>query len=388
MVNTVDKTGQLPQVGGAEAKSDFKGSEVVKDEKAQSLHKGSSVPHRDQPIEERDVEVLNRAELTADQKIGKVLGIIEGLKKTSEKPVDMAKAESDLKELQADFTLAYDVVNLMGDGEEISKVKVFLENIISIIKSLLIFVGIMKEVDAKGNISPEKQAEADKHLKAAEEGVLKLGDPPVAGKAMPIQRGPALPDLENEPGSPGVFEGKSFDEFDFQVLEEYVMDHGKAPEPAAEKPVRPNAAALLAGAGNLKKANVETQDKPKAKPTGFASKLAERRNALEVEDNEPEVEFEDDFYVPEAPKAAAPSPVVQKKAAPTQENVKRPMAAPTDLLSAIRKGRDLNKVEKENKPPVQAQKSAQEALSDSDLLKKAQLAEAQVADDNDDEWKD
>lgn len=391
MVKSIDQTGQLPQVGGTEAKPDFKGSEVVKDEKAQSLHKGSSVSHRDQPIEERDVEVLNRAELTADQKIGKVLDIIDGLKRASEKPVDMAKAESDLKELQADFTLAYDVVNLMGDGEEIGKVKGFLENILSVIKSLLIFVGIMKEVDAKGNVPPEKQAEADRHLKAAEEGVLKLGDPPAkkpSAKAMPIEQGPALPDLNNGSESSSVFADKSFDEFDFKTLEEHVMDHGKAPEVVAEKPVRPNAAALLAGAGKLKKANVETQDKPKAEEGVLKGVMADRRNALEVEDNEPEEEFEDDFYVPEAPKAPAPSPVVQKQAVPAQEGVKRPMAAPSDLLAGIKKGTILKKVDKENKPPVQAQKSPQEALSGSEALKKAQLAEAPVADDNDDEWKD
>lgn len=390
MVKSIDQTGQLPQVGGTEAKPDFKGSEVVRDEKAQSLHKGSSVSHKDQPIKERDVEVLNRAELTADQKIGKVLDIIDGLKRASEKPVDMAKAESDLKELQADFTLAYDVVNLMGDGEEIGKVKGFLENIISIIKSLLIFVGIMKEVDAKGNVPPEKQVEADKHLKAAEEGVLKLGDPPAkkpSAKAMPIQQGPALPAIRASHEEPSVFADKSFDEFDFKTLEEHVMDHGKAPEPAAEKPVRPNAAALLAGAGKLRKANVEIQDKPKAEESVLKGVMADRRNALEVEDYEPEEEFEDDFYVPEASKAPTP-PAAQKMPTPPQEKVKRPMAAPSDLLAGIRKGRVLNKVEKENKPPVQDQKSTQGVFSGSKAFEKAQLAEAPVEDDDNDEWKD
>lgn len=386
MVKSIDQTGQTHQVDSSDEKAEFKGSKVAKDETGQSLHKGSSVPHKDQPIEARDVEVQDRAELSTDKKIEKLLGMVEGLKKMSEQPVDMAKAEGELKELQADFTLAYDVVNLMGDGEEISKVKGFLENILSIIKSLLIFVGIMKEVDAKGNLPPEKQAEVDKHLKAAEEGVLKLGDPPpVAAKAMPIQRGTALPDLNNGSESSSVFADKSFDEFDFKTLEEHVMDHGKAPEAVAEKPVRPNAAALLAGAGKLKKANVETQSQQKAAPTGFASKLAERRNALEVEDGEEE-EFEDDFYVPEAPKEAAHPPVTKKEAAPTQEKVVRPMAAPTDLLAGIKKGTALKKVNKENKPPVQVQKSPQEALSDSDLLKKAQQAEAELEDDNGDEW--
>lgn len=371
MGNEIKPTGQGSGAPGAVSMPGFGQKEVAVDKEKKAAHTGATVLPAEQPIESRDVE----KGLTTAEKLDKLSGIVNKL--TSKKPVDVQQVEGDLKGFQEELTIAYEVVNLMGDGEEIGAVKQFLENVLSIIKSLLIFVGIMKQVDDKGNLAPEKQMEADHILKDVEHKMEELG-----AQEKPKPKASAPPPPPPMPPATG--------------------SRPKTSSPAAEPPAvppmpsiaqQPKVAAkserdaLLAQiqAGTpLKKA--EPQVKQEEKKTFIQDAVSDIRGAVHSDDDDaPPEEFEDNFYVPEPPKAPTPPPVTKKEAVPTQSVVKRPMAAPADLLSAIREGRGLNKVEQENKPPVQTQKSQKDVFAGSKVLQQAQQMEP---DDDGDKWED
>lgn len=399
MGNEIKPTGQGPYAAGAVSMPGLGQPKVDVSKGKKAPQSDAPVKHADKPIESREADL--KPEPSVTDKIDKVNDILGRLqqRKMPEKSVDIAKVESELNELKQDFTMVYNVVDLMGDGEEVNAVKSFLNSILSVIKSLLAAIGLMKQVDAKGNLPPKQQEAADEILADAQQKMEQLNTEPKQkpkATAMPIKQPEqilegAVPKASPPPPPPMPPVAAQRPKASSAATQPPAppMPAPVAPAPAVvAKPERSALLAQIQAGKPLKKADPDVKSKT-AEPKTFAqAALGERRKAIydETEENDVE-EFEDDFSVSEAPKASeskVSAPVTANK-----ENVVRPKAAPQDLLAGLRKGVQLNKVKTDNRPPVKAgpAKSPQEALADSDVFKRAR-AESSEETADDDEWKD
>lgn len=236
---------------------------------------------------------------------------------------------------------------------------------------------------------PKIQKEADAILRQMEEEAAQAPlPPPIVDQAAPPPPPPPLSD------SPMFRPTRPLSNEAFAAaLKGAKLNPTPTPK---EKPVGQREAlnaAIKAGRPNLKKVEETASEKPKAPPSVIESELEPRRAVLEedegeIRSDEPLEDWEQSEVHAEKPSEAAPPPPPPSSATPKANKSKFAKKATgsggnEDLLSAIRKGKNLKPVEKTEQPPEK--KAASGSLLD--ILKNV-IPEAQDEDSEDEEeWK-